>query len=410
MSASDFFAGQGYTAIAIESPFGTISSVLQASVDPTQSSITPSRAVVPIKDERTRAWQALSPLLGPLSATAKIAMDLRPPTAQLDTAASPASTYISWLQAIMGGEAHGAGSLVATATSASQFIVTAGQGSRFTIGSWCAVGINGGTLEARRITNISTDTITVCPAFSASTVIGDLVMNSYTWYLTPTNTQSVGLQRAMVNDTGFAWTARGGTGNVSFGFDSTKIVQAIFDLKFASWEFGAIASHTPAITISAFTETLASQMLAFQAQTYLWPSATTTVPTHYPFEPGGVEYSVACGNEHIMELGGSLQNAVGVVRKPDRDGHRVKTKVRADSQWQTVFTAQTLYSVMTIIPIGTGSTRRFVIFDAPSCVLVEQPQYSGDILKTDLVWMPKEDTTTTGVGNCALSPIRVAVI
>jgi len=410
MAASDFFAKQGWTGVSLDSTFGTTGTIQHAAVDPNASSITPARAVIPIKDERTRPWYAVAPILGPKSATAKVAIHMRPPTARLANGVVGTDNYLSvMLKAIMGGESRGEGSIVATGTSATVFVVDAGDGPQFTAGAWVAVDI-GGTLEARRVTSVATDTVTVRPAFSAAPSIGAVVINSSTFYLTSTNTQSVTLQHAKANDTNFSWTAVGGTGNVSFGFDTNKLVQAVFDLKFPRWTFGAIAAQSPAITVAEFSETLASHMLANQAYTYLFPASVTTVPTHYPFEQGGVEYSVACGNEHIMEMGGQLENAVGVVRMPDRDAHRIKTKVRADSQWEAVFTAGTLYSIMTIIPTGSGTTKRFVVFDAPSCVLVEQPTYEGDRLTTNLVWQPIEDTITAGSTQTASSPVKVAVI
>lgn len=84
----------------------------------------------------------------------------------------------------LGGERSGKkGSLVATATSASVFTVTATEGSRFTAGGAVGRVTAGGKMEIREIANVTGDVITLKQAFSEATVISDTIYNAATFYL-----------------------------------------------------------------------------------------------------------------------------------------------------------------------------------------------------------------------------------
>ena len=84
------------------------------------------------------------------------------------TPATPPETDPLWECAI-GVKNLSVASLVATGTSATEIIVTASEGSNFSVGDAVLVGVNAGeTEEVAWITGISTDTLTLSPALSAT--------------------------------------------------------------------------------------------------------------------------------------------------------------------------------------------------------------------------------------------------
>ena len=65
---------------------------------------------------------------------------------------------------------------MATGTSATEIIVTLGEGPNFSVGDAVLVGVGAGaTEEVAWVTAISTDTLTLSPALSATPSVGDTV-------------------------------------------------------------------------------------------------------------------------------------------------------------------------------------------------------------------------------------------
>ena len=51
----------------------------------------------------------------------------------------------------------------------------------------------------------------------------------------------------------------------------------------------------------------------------------------------------------------------------------IKLKIRADVDWMTNWSAQSLYQFFYAIPSGSGTSRQFLAFHAPRCQIVGKP-------------------------------------
>ncbi len=412
MSSSDFYGIQSSTTVGIESTFGTAApSPLRAAMTGEGFAIERTRQVEKVNDERTRAFAHVDPILGPKSATCKMPLHVRPASSQYDTAATPATHYLQQvMKGLMGGHVGNAGAVTKNSSTASNIdTTTGGHGLRFTEGQTIGVEV-GGALEWTRITAISTDALSIKPSLSTTPTTGGVIINGDFFYLTPTNTQSLTFAHAKINDSNFSWQLVGCTGDLEFALDANKLVTCTADLKSPNWTFTSAAGQSPAVAVTAFTETLAAQMLGFQ--TICWFQAvSTTTRVHVPVEVGGFSMKMNLGNEHIMEQGGSIQNAVGVIRKPMRPAATVTIKLRADTAYETAFTARTAYSLFMIVPSGSGTTARAISFAFPNVRICAQPEYSGDrmVVTLQLECFEPSDMSAV-VTNPAMSPVAITLL
>lgn len=75
------------------------------------------------------------------------------------------------------------GSVASSVASASVFTVASGAGSRFAAGGVVGWVNSSGAMELREIEGVSTDTVTLCHAFSASPSVGNALYGGITFYL-----------------------------------------------------------------------------------------------------------------------------------------------------------------------------------------------------------------------------------
>ena len=134
----------------------------------------------------------------------KLAMVAKYPPVQLSTlvaapvaitnaaALSQELIYEHWL----GGRVSSTGSLVDGAGSTTTTVdVTAGHGSRFTVGQMVVVYV-AGVPAVRQVTAIATDTLTVYPALSGAPAAAQVVLGSRTFHRAESHTQTLTVEAA----------------------------------------------------------------------------------------------------------------------------------------------------------------------------------------------------------------------
>jgi len=159
-----------------------------------------------------------------------------------------ASALLRMLKAICGGLRGGnMGSAVATATSASQHVVTGGQGSRFTAGQgivWS--NPTTGLAELRELATVSTDTLTDKVAFSATPQVGNTIYNATTIY--PAENPDTTLQFVVEGaENDFRWLLRGMIGGFTISLGIDDLWTITFNLVGSTWSnlgSGSLAAAT----------------------------------------------------------------------------------------------------------------------------------------------------------------------
>ena len=410
----------GAVYVSEESPFGTAGT--EERIHPRVDTATLSAEQTEIEALRLRvvAHDPTKPVRGYKAASGGFEHYIQPDTTYLVTAATPdgdaASPLSVPMRCILGGESIAAGATIPSGTynvNGRVFDVGAATGSRLPAGQICAVDqSNGGTedLVPCRVTTRATDTITVWPALAAAPNAGGRVINSRTWYATQTNTRSMSLALAPSNGTALEYRALGGTGNVSISFTRGELVTANFELTFADFTGPANLSLGAAVA----ADPMASPLSTRGAKMYLQPVATTTRTC---VKVDSFTLNITSGMEHLETLTCGVEGRKGVMRSAGLTEAfaTIDLVCDVDTDYDTSYWAsQTDLSLMLFVQLDvSASVRRFVVIDAPRVFVVGKPRVErGDnnISKMSLTLRLLRDNTTTGTGDLATAPLRIATI
>jgi hypothetical protein len=277
--------------------------------------------------------------------------------------------------------------------------VQTGHGSRFRVGTVVMIQV-GSALYARAITAIATDTLTVWPALPSSPSSTNLVINSYSYFLTEANTQSLTVEHTYTTPSSDAQTVQrrllGCTGGMSFTVGSDSLAQFGFDLKAADWQFGSLSVGT-----GVGSETMGDPIPVTNATIYLQPAATTTDTEYKVAELTG---SMNLGMTHLKRLGG-VQGTHGVARMGGRDSAEFSLKFLEDLNRYTEWNARTILRMLATFQVGSGTSARAVSLFANAVQIVGNPEPSeqGGFLYRTAKVRPVLDTSLA-VDTAAGSP------
>lgn len=368
---------------------------------------------------RVVAHDPTKPVRGFKGATGGFEHYLQPDTTYLVTAATPdgdaAAPLTIPMRCILGGESIAAGATIPSGTyTPLVFDVTATQGARLPAGQICAVDQAAGSgtedLVPCRVTERVADTIDVWPALAVAPDAGGRVINSRTWYATQTNTRSMSLALAPSNGTALEYRATGGTGNVSISFTRGELVTANFELAFADFTGPANLSLGAAVA----ADPMAAPLSTRNAKMFLQPVATTTRAC---VKVDSFTLNITSGMEHLDTLTCGVEGRKGVMRSAGLTEAfaTIDLVLDVDTDYDTsAWASQTDLSLMLFVQLDvSASVRRFVVIDAPRVFVVGKPRVErGDnnLAKMSLTLRLLRDNTTTGTGDLATAPLRIATI
>lgn len=352
MSQVNVVAGTAATYCKVESTYGT-----------TPGSMTRifPRGTVEAKTEQTTIavdTQQVNLLLRDLSAhgykrcTAKLQCDSYIDSTQLNSAASPTTTWLgAMIKTALGGESMAAGSTYAAGSTASIINTAVGHGSRFPVGQVAICDV-GNVPEIAVVTAVSTDAVSVWPSLSASPTTGQDIFNSHTYYFTDANTATMALQLALAQDSSTQWTLNGlCISGLAIDLSRDQRLSYTFDFKGSS--FTGPSSQSIATTVG--TNSLAGPMVNTSAVCLLQPIATTT-RVHVPME--SISLAISTGNDLIEQVGGSNEGTTGAFRGAPPTVEAT-VAVAQDSAFFTDYDSNTLYAFVYAVPRGTGATKRW---------------------------------------------------
>ena len=340
------------------------------------------REMLDVNDIRVRRLDNVQPVQG-LELASKVAvtqlLKATPSTAQLTASISAQSlTPRLLLRHALGTEYAIHGSVVAAGVSSTSFDVTATHGARFRRGTLIAVEV-AGEMEWTQVTSISTDTLTVSPALSATPSTSAIVRNLYNYAPAESHTNSLTVQVAYVGDADAQYTLNGVHGTLAFTFgEFGKLVEMKLD--------GTAVSYTGPVDQSIPVTTVADEMgtsFPLAPQVYLTTSGVTRGTTL-----ACEKFSVEMPTQWEMVRDPSAPNTVSAVVDTAGRPRAFKAMVtlRFDSGYPTGFDAVTDYSLTIVQRIGTGTAASFWIWSVDRADLVAQPKLSkvGERLYMDL--------------------------
>ncbi|NBW23245.1 MAG: hypothetical protein EBR82_86405, partial [Caulobacteraceae bacterium] len=272
----------------------------------------------------------------------------KPAFAKLDTSASPSTPYLGkLLEAILGGEAKAAGSTVSGAGSSTTTVdVQSGHGTRFKVGTAIHVEVSS-VYYPRVITAIATDTLTVWPELPSAPANGDDVINSYSYFLTESNTKSLTIEDTFTVPSSDAATVQrrllGCTGGINFSIARDALATFGFDLKAASWDYGSLSLAT-----TVGSETMGDPIPVTNGKIWLQEAG---VSTDNQFFVASMQGTLNPGMQHLLTLGG-VQGTSGVARMGGRDSAEFTVRARIDYDRYTQWSSQTLLRFFAAFPYG----------------------------------------------------------
>ena len=374
--------------------------------------------------DRMRLSQSVSdvqpPVRGYKAATCALVHYLQPATTVLVDGATPdadaAAPLRVLMRCILGGESVAAGSVTPAGTFAPTiFDVDTGDGANFPAGQICAVDQSGGVgaedLVPCRVRVRSTDTLTVWPALGTAPSAGggERVINSYTWYPTQANTKSLSVALAPAQGTGLEYRATGGTGSFELSFNRGELLEASFDLQFASHVGPADLSLGAAVAADPMAPPLSTR----GAKLYLQPIATTTRAC---VSVDSMTLRVNAGMEHRETLTCGVEGMSGTMRSAGLQEAFAEAELvlDVDTDYDTsTWTDQTELSMMFFVPFDAATSRRMVVVDIGRCIIVGKPAVArgaNNLAKMTLVLRAMRDTSVTGTTDLATAPLRIAIL
>jgi hypothetical protein len=346
-----------------------------------------------VGDERVRRLDAIHPVHGLRIASKvgalKMLLKSTPVGSQLvDGATIAALTPSLVLNHALGPAMANEGDFI-SGTSSSTTVINVVDGTKFRKGTFIAVEV-AGQMEFAKITNISTNALTIAPALSAAPALGtEIVRNLYNFAPADSHTNSLTIQQAFVGDAAAQVTANGCYGDVSF------------DLP----EFGKLPSMSLALTATNFTGPSSQALSVASASDEMGP-AFAWAPSVYLATSVNRAQRLVCegatiefANDWQMVRDPSATQTVAAVVNTGGRPVAVKAmiKLRFDSQYKTGFDADTSYQMIIVQRIGTGTTASFWIWEIPAARLVAQPKLAdmGSRLHMELALEGIQDTTVT---------------
>lgn len=318
----------------------------------------------------------------------------KPASALLDTAATPATPYLgTLLKAILGGEYNAAGSTVLGGASTSTVVnVQAGHGARFRAGTVVHIEV-ANVYYARVITSIATDALTVWPALPSAPASTDDVINSYTYFLTETNTQSLTVEHTFTIPVADAATMQrrllGCTGEAKLEINRDNLLQFAFNLKAADWARGTLAVST-----AVGTESMGPLVPVVDGAVYLQAAATTTAVAYAITK---LDCSMPSGMDHLPCIVGDVQGTSGVARKGEKMAAEFTIQFRVDESRYTDWSAQNNLRMLAVFYVGSGTSRRCVSLFINRCQIVgvPNPTPNGGFNYYEVKLRPRLDTSKT---------------
>ena len=351
--------------------------------------------MLPVGDERVRRLDAIHPVHGLRIASKvgalKMLLKSTPAAVQLPNGATPTTYELTprlVLAHALGSELANQGDTISGGASTTT-VIDVTDGTRFKKGTFIVVQV-GAEMEFAKITNISTNALTIAPALSAAPTLGtEIVRNLYNFCPAETLTSSLTIQQAFVPDATAQVTANGCYGDVSF------------DLP----EFGKLPSMSLALTATNFIGPSGQSLSVASATDEMGPpfawapsvylATSVARATRLVCEGATIEYA----NEwQMVRDPGATQTVSSVVATGGRPtAVKATIKLRFDSGYKTAFDADTAYQMIIVQRIGTGTTASFWIWEIPEARLVAQPKLAdmGSRLHMELSLEGIQDTTVT---------------
>lgn len=362
---------------------------------------TSKRQVFPNTSQNQRRRQGRPPIKGPrVGGPVAFTVPLRGVPAVLNAAATPVAfsnanalpMQLLWTMLLGAELTPAAGSAVvgSSGTPVTGVEVTAGHGSRFVVGQMITI-ITSGVPYPRRVTAISTDTLTITPPLPGAPSVADVVRNCYCYYPGERDSKTFTVEHAQVESGGPNSQRRaiGCYGSGEINLPTNEVGSIAYS--------GVSVDHTDPGDLSISTDPIAE----------LDGDPLVVTPTIYIMDTmaAAPDLAAVTGTKVAVPrawqtVPGTTLNGIGSVHEVAGREQPVSIEFEGlfDAAWWTAFEANTDYSVLAFTTFGSGTSARVSGFFAGKTHLPMTPEGSdiGKLRGNKFTLHAETDTTITG--------------
>jgi hypothetical protein len=246
--------------------------------------------------------------------------------------------------------------------------------SNFAAGQWCCIETANG-LEPARIESFATAAATLNPCLSTTPSTAGVVANLVNLYPTPgvDSCGSVTLEHTKQSVVTNQIRLLGCIGDLEWVIAQNDALKCTVSARAASWERGSLS-----LAVTAGSDTGGTPIALADGAKFLLQAVATATPTHVPFEEISIKTSL--GLDHIPDMGGAIQGTAGIMRVGERMFCEWTVTLRTDEAQMTAWAAQTALQAALMVSRGTGTSKQWVVWHMPKCIIEGKPKrsYSSD--------------------------------
>lgn len=317
--------------------------------------------------------------------------------AKLGSSTLTTPQFLKVLAAWFGGQSPAEGANVGATLTGSPGTATSANvvsDANITAGELIMVPTANGNEVARCTAKPGSNALTLNPGLSTTPTAAGTVCSMVNLYPTPGvgTVSSCAFQIALADSTNEQYQLLGGIAAIQFKITSGGLLTISVRAKGKTWTRGALS-----ITTTVSSDSMGSPVGLFNNAKLLLQTTATATATHVPFEEITIEHDL--GLDFAPDAGGSGEGAGGVIRASGREFAKVGLKCKMDTQFVTWYSAQTALQLMLSVPIGSGTSRQWIAWYLPKCVIdtVPQPTESGGRRLYDLALSSRIDTSASGL-------------
>jgi len=368
--------------------------------------------VLEVLDQHIRRQGSYDGVLGlkkPSRWKAEMYLKALPAASQLTASGSAAQlSHRIVYKHMFGAEATvAAGSTTQSGSTTTSLVVGTGHGTRFVRGTWILVEV-AGEMEPAFVAAISTDTLTIEPALSATPTTDGVVRNAYNYASANAKSQSLALRHSFTSALQFQLLGACFSGKFTFP-EFGKLLTLSLDGMCVDWTAPGSLSYSTSVV----TDDMGSPVPYLRTTLLLGDRSTLSRSSDLcPFK--GLEIDLAQNNEMIEDGTASSQTVRGYVDTAGRT-YPVTGMLRSsiDLAHYTTLSARTAQRLVQWVKYGTGTTASFLLWDVPRLFATKAPKPTkiGERLGVDFAWHALPDAGVSGgSSDHDLAPLRFALM
>lgn len=354
------------TFLGVESSYATLPSMSRATPIADSVEMTLERDELENDSESIYLYDKQTTVQGFKRASVRFGYYAKALSSRLTTSTLSVPILYNVLRALLGGMSPASGAnvgAVAASPAGTATAVDLVSATNINAGEFIT-GITGGVTEIGRVLSKSSNTLTMMPGFSGVLTSASAVGSCITLFPDESNTLTFAMQHGKVGYSSEQMQVLGLTGGFQIRITNGQLIRLDFDCTGADWSDGALS-----LTTTAGTDSMGAPFLAAN-QRVLLQAAATAAPTQFVLEEATIE--INGGMTHIPAHGGT-NGFVGAMRTGQRLAATIRVKIRADVDWMTNWSAQSLYQFFYAATSGSGTSRQHFAFHAPRCQIVGKP-------------------------------------